>query len=325
MPCPFRRRIMANPDLNLMVIFDAIMQEQSITAAAERLAMTQPSVSNAVSRMRHVWQDPMFIKHGRGIRPTPFAQNLWRDISLPLEAIKSASQPAEFDIKTIKRTFRVAATDWMIDIFWLPLRKRLETYAPYINLHAVPYAVNGEQLLLDADVDLVLDYFEGNDPKVETQWLFDNHFVCAMRQGHPLANKPLDINAYADAEHLLFSLSGEAWGSVDQLLYQHGLTRRIAMTVNHSYNLTHLLENTDLITTIPLPIVVSSVRQQQLVICTPPVDITPGPISMSWHIRSKRDPALIWLRGQIVDVLKTELLDHLTDITASIDTQDGGG
>ncbi|CAA0104761.1 Nodulation protein D 2 [BD1-7 clade bacterium] len=308
---------MANPDLNLMVIFDAIMQERSITAAAERLAMTQPSVSNAVSRMRHLWQNPMFIKHGRGIRPTPFAQSLWRTISEPLEIIKGVSQQPAFDITTTQRTFRIAATDWMIDIFWLPLRKRLEALAPHINLHAVPYAVNGKQLLLNADTDLVLDYFESNDSKIETLWLFDNHFVCAMRPDHPLANQPLDLNIYADAEHLLFSLSGEAQGSVDNLLHKHQLTRRVAMTVNHSYNLTKLLINTDLITTIPLSIVVNSIRHGHLIARTPPVKMPPVPISMSWHTRSKSDPALLWLQEQILDTLKTELLDQLTAVAVT--------
>ncbi|CAA0109494.1 Nodulation protein D 2 [BD1-7 clade bacterium] len=306
---------MAQPDLNLMVIFDAIMQEQSITAAAHRLSMTQPSVSNAVSRMRHLWQDPMFIKNGRGVRPTPFAYSLWRRISEPLATIKSASQRPEFDITNDKRTFRIAATDWMVDIFWLPLRKRLEAQAPKINLHAVPYAVNGEQLLLDADVDLVLDFFEGKDSRVETQWLFDNRFVCAMRPDHPLATTDLDINTYADAEHLLFSLSGDALGDVDKLLQQQGLSRRIAMTVNHGYGLQKLLASTDLITTIPAPIIFDSVNNGQLITRSPPVNITPAPISMSWHTRMKRDTTLLWLRTQILDVLQAELPDQIADTT----------
>lgn len=134
---------MANLDLNLMVIFDAIMQEQSITAASDRLAMTQPSVSNAVSRMRHAWNDPLFVKHGRGIRPTPYAIRLWDDISQPLESIRQASTQKTFEPKQLERTFRIAATDWMADLFWLPLKERIQTEAPLVNIHAVPYTVNG--------------------------------------------------------------------------------------------------------------------------------------------------------------------------------------
>ena len=227
---------MANLDLNLMVIFDVIMQEQSITGAAERLAMTQPSVSNAVARMRHAWKDPLFVKQGRGIRPTPYAEKLWRDIAIPLDVIKRASEQQVFEPATLKRTFRIAVTDWMADLFWLPLRKIIEAEAPEVNIHAVPYTVNGEDLLLNADVDMVLDYFEGSSGKMQSQYLFDNHFVCAMRAEHPLAKQDLNLPCFASAEHLLLSLSGEASGGVDKILQQQGLSRRISMTVNHCYN-----------------------------------------------------------------------------------------
>ena len=294
---------MANLDLNLMVIFDAIMQEQSITAAASRLAMTQPSVSNAVSRMRHAWKDPLFVKNGRGIRPTPFAQNLWRDIGNPLHLIRQATEQQPLSMATLKRTFRIAVSDWMADIFWLPLRQVIEMQAPHINIHAVPYSVNGEQLLLDADVDMVLDYFEGSSDKIESQWLFDNHFVCAMRPGHPLSKNALTLKTFAAAEHLFLSLSGEASGSVDTVLQQHGLKRRIATSVNHCYNIPKLLEQTNLITTIPLPIILNSVKENRLQIGRLPFELAPGPMSMSWHSRLNRDPALLWLREKVLEVV----------------------
>ncbi|NRB41663.1 MAG: LysR family transcriptional regulator [Pseudomonadales bacterium] len=302
---------MANLDLNLMVIFDAIMQEQSITAAAERLAMTQPSVSNAVSRMRHVWKDPLFVKQGRGIRPTPYADKLWQDICGPLESIRLATDQQAFDAATLKRTFRIAVTDWMADLFWLPLRQLIEAEAPQVNIHAVPYTVNGEGLLLNADVDMVLDYFEGSYSKVQSQHLFDNHFVCAMRPDHPLAEQDLDLECFAAAEHLLLSLSGEASGGVDTLLQQQGLNRRIAMTVNHCYNIPKLLINTDMITTIPLPVIIESVDKGQLVIKKLPFDLAPGPISMTWHARHQRDPETLWLREKVLDVLNSSVYASL--------------
>jgi DNA-binding transcriptional LysR family regulator len=298
---------MANLDLNVMVIFDVIMQEHSITGAAERLAMTQPSVSNAVGRMRHAWKDPLFVKHGRGIRPTPYAEKLWRDIALPLDTIKLAAEKKVFEAATLKRTFRIAVTDWMADLFWLPLRKIIEAEAPEVNIHAVPYTVNGEDLLLNADVDLVLDYFEGSSGKVQSQHLFNNHFVCAMRSDHPLAKQDLNLPCFASAEHLLLSLSGEASGGVDKLLQQQGLSRRISMTVNHCYNIPKLLINSNMITTIPLPVILESVDSGQLIIKKPPFDLAPGPISMTWHARHQRDPEILWLRHKVQAVLKHHL------------------
>ncbi len=298
---------MANTDLNLMVIFDAIMQEKSITAAAERLAMTQPSVSNAVSRMRHAWKDPLFVKQGRGIRPTPYANTLWRDICGPLESIRLASEPQIFNAATLKRTFRIAVTDWMADLFWLPLRQLIEAEAPQVNIHAVPYTVNGENLLLNADVDMVLDYFEGRSSNVQSQHLFDNHFVCAMRPDHPMANTDFDLECFAAAEHLLLSLSGDASGGVDTLLQKHGLHRRIAITVNHCYNIPKLLMYTDMITTIPLPIIIEDVNKGHLIVKKLPFDLAPGPISMSWHARNQHEPEILWLREKVLAVLNSRL------------------
>lgn len=303
---------MANIDLNLMVIFDVIMQEQSITAAAERLSMTQPSVSNALSRMRYVWKDPLFVKQGRGIRPTPYAESLWKIIGEPLNAIKLATEPTKFDPATLKRTFRIAVTDWMSDLFWLPLRQFIEAESPQVNIHAVPYNVNGESLLLNADVDMVLDYFEGHSDNVQSQHLFDNHFVCAMRPDHPLAKQNLNIETFAAAEHLLLSLSGEALGGTDKQLQKQGLQRRIAMTVNHCYQIPKLLINTDMITTIPLPIILDSVNAGHIIIKKPPLELEPGPISMTWHKRHQRDPEMLWLRNKILDVQKNHLHENIS-------------
>lgn len=302
---------MANTDLNLMVIFDAIMHEQSITAAADRLAMTQPAVSNAVSRMRNVWKDPLFVKHGRGIRPTPYANKLWQEISTPLESIRIATDKKKFIPAQLKRTFRIAVTDWMADLFWLPLRQLIEQEAPLVNIHAVPYTVNGEGLLINADVDIVLDYFEGHSNQVHSEHLFDNHFVCAMRPDHPLANEALVLANFTDAEHLFLSLSGEARGGVDKLLGKQGLSRRIAMTVNHCYHIPKLLMNTNMITTIPLPVIVESVNRGDIIIKKTPLELVPGPISMTWHTRHQRDKEVLWLRDKVHQVLKNGSFNDL--------------
>ena len=98
-------------DLNLLMIFDAIMTEGAITRAADRLSMTQPVVSNALSRMRTAWKDELFVKDGRGIQPTSFAKNLWSQIQGPLGELEVAVNPTDFNPATAKRTFRIAATD----------------------------------------------------------------------------------------------------------------------------------------------------------------------------------------------------------------------
>ncbi len=286
-------------DLNLFVIFDAIMREESMTAAAERLALTQPSVSNAVSRMRHAWGDPLFIKQGRGIKPTPTALKLWQQTRAPLETIRDAANKDQFNPATTKRTFRIAATDFAIDMLWLPLLKTLEKEAKDIDIHAVPYTMNSD-VLKEARADLIIDIHLRSDTALNATRLFDNHYVCAMRHDHPLAGRAMDMNSFVNANHLLMSLSGEASGEVDRLLAMQGLKRRIACTVNHFSGIASLLINSNLITVIPRPAIEHAIRAKQLFVTAPPMSIAPAPISMIWHHRNNRDQGLKWLREKIV-------------------------
>ena len=119
-------------ELNLLVVFDAIMTERSITRAADRLSMTQPAVSNAVGRMRVAWKDELFVKDGRNIQPTLHAQNLWSQIREPLSALSEAMNPTAFVPSSAKRTFRIALTDIAVDMIWGQMRKIIEkTSAQY--------------------------------------------------------------------------------------------------------------------------------------------------------------------------------------------------
>jgi len=298
---------MKQVDLNLFVIFDAIMREQSITSAAEQLAMTQPSVSNAVSRMRHAWNDPLFVKDGRGIKPTPMADRLWRQIGAPLEKIAEAANQYKFDAATAKRTFRIALTDFAVDMLWLPLREVIEQEAQGINIHAIPYAVNASSLLKEAEADLIIDISPDSDPTLSATKLFDNEYVCAMSHQHPLAGKELTMDRFIAADHLLVSLSGEASGGVDEILAKQGLKRRIACTVNHFSCIPKILTNSELITIIPRPIIDHAINTKNLYITPPPFQISPAPISMIWHHRNDRDLGLKWLRENILNIVAAEI------------------
>lgn len=294
---------MARTDLNLLVIFDCIMQEQSVSAAARQLAMTQPAVSNAVSRMRHQWRDPLFIKDGRGIRPTPTAERLWMQIRQPLEIITAALNEPDFNPATASDTLRIAMTDGTAAFLWPRLRARTEQLAPLLNLHAVPFRGDGMTQLLEADADLVFDYFAGSHRQIHQQRMFDNHFVCVMSPRHALAQQPLTEEAFLQAEHLLVSLSGDAHGQVDTQLAARGQSRRIAMTVNSFASALMLLPATQLLCTLPWPVVAVSVRSGELAVRQPPITLPPVPISMAWHQRSHQRPLQRWLRGLLQDIV----------------------
>jgi len=301
---------MAKVDLNLLVIFDAIMQEQSISAAAERLAMTQPSVSNAVARMRHVWGNPLFIKNGRGIKPTVYAVTLWQQVSGSLHTISQAVSPEKFSASTAKRCFRIALTDGMASLLWLDIRKVIEQTAPNIDIHAVPYTMNAVSLLQNAEVDLVADYVPELDSNFQRKFLCNNYFVAVMSAQHELASSELSLTQFVNAEHVLVSLSGDASGAVDDKLAELKLTRRIAMTVNSFANATYLLKDSALISVLPYAIIANEIKSGALIAKTLPFQLAPAEISLAWHKRNDRDLGLIWLRTLINKIIvdKAELL-----------------
>ena len=311
---------MLNLDLNLMVIFDAIMTERSITGAANRLAMTQPAVSNAVARMRHAWNDPLFIKSGRGIQPTPYATTLWQQVRTPLGQIRNSVSPETFQPQQAKRVFRIGITDVMVELIWPALRQLLEQQAPGIALHAVPYAINTQKLLDDAEVDLVVGVektLTGSEQRIRASALITLFSVCVMQANHPLAQRPLSIEDYIKADHLLVSLSGQPEGYIDQLLAERQLSRRIAMTVNHFSVATHLLKTSNLLAVLPITALGEDAKSGELHITRVPLDMPPIPLKLFWHTRDDRDQGLRWLRGQMTQVAQQQWQQILNCISTT--------
>ncbi|MFM4805878.1 LysR family transcriptional regulator [Aeromonas bivalvium] len=298
---------MSKADLNLVVIFDAIMQEQSVTAAAQRLAMTQPAVSNALTRMRHTWQDPLFVKAGRGLKPTPFAVALWQQIAAPLSDIRHAVAPPDFDPASSEQTFRIALTNGLTSLYWGPLRQHIEAHAPGINIHAVPYVGQMTQQLEDAEADLVLGSSDAGSEHVQMQVLFENPFVVAMAPNNVLAKGILTLEDFIAADQLLVSLSGQAQGIVDTCLAKQGLRRRLAMTLNSFAGAIELVRTTSLITVLPYPIVADSVARGDIVTRKLPLQVPASTIYMAWHRRDVRNASLCWLKNVIAD-LTTQLI-----------------
>lgn len=302
-------------ELNLLVIFDAIMTEKSITRTAERLSMTQPAISNAVARMRAAWKDDLFVKDGRNIQPTTYAKNLWDQIRDPLHNLNQAIEPDVFDPQTAKRTFRIAVSDIVVDTVWLDLRRYFEAHAPGINLHAVPYTItNAQQVLDDAEVDLVMGETIPVPESIRSTHLLDICHVCAMRKDHPLAKPDLTIEEFASADHLLVSLSGDSYGATDRALHQLGMTRRVAVTVNHFASAAPLLIDSDLVAILPAAATYKHVASGKLSVTHSPVEIPRGSVSMWWHKRQDEDAGLQWLRDHIQEKFVTRWNQNLREV-----------
>jgi DNA-binding transcriptional LysR family regulator len=306
-------------ELNLLMVFDAIMTERSITRAANRLSMTQPAVSNAVSRMRVAWKDELFIKDGRNIQPTLHAQNLWNQIRAPLIALTEAVDPKSFDPATAKRTFRVAVADIVVDMAWAELRCVIEKEAPGVNIHAIPYTiVNSDQVLEDAEVDMVIGNSGVISSTFRAEYLFSPMYVCIMNHDHPLAKADLSLEEFASADHLLVSLSGDITGYTDQVLLQHGLTRRVAVTVNHFSSAANLIQRSNLISVIPISAVAKEIIAGDISATKPPLELMPQQVSAIWHKRQDRDQGLVWLREHFKRIISKNVELETTQVMDSL-------
>ncbi|UDL06965.1 LysR family transcriptional regulator [Marinobacter sp. CA1] len=296
---------MKNQELQLLYIFDAIMTERSVTRAAERLSMTQPAVSNAISRMRQIWNDPLFVRKGRNIEPTSHALSLWDQVSRPMHDLSNAVSATQFDPATAKRKFRIAVTDVSVELIWRQLVRRLEEEAPGVDLHAVPYTPErSHDLLREAHVDLAVGLLTQHDHSLRSTWLFDGGFRLAMRANHPLAGRPITLQEFLDARHLLVTMSGEAHGFVDNYLDQKGLSRRIAATVNHFSIVPQLLRESDLIVAIPELISQDCGFVHGLWMGELPFNVDPSSLYLIWHARHDRDPGVTWMRELVGNLLR---------------------
>jgi len=310
---------MRHQEISLLVIFDAIMTEGSITRAADRLELTQPAVSNALSRMRQAWNDELFIKDGRNIQPTIYAKNLWQRVRNPLIELEEAVDIEGFDPASSQRIFRIAAADTIIDTAWAPLRKIIEQQAPNINIHAVPYTIgNATDLLDNAEVDLVVGALLESNDAICSEYLYSPCYICVMRPDHPLTQVDFTLEEFASSDHLLVSLSGEASGYTDEVLAQYGLSRRVAMTVNHFSAVPKLISQSDLIAIVPSSTMEDAIFSGQLAVVEPPTKITSLKINNYWHRRQDTDKGLAWLRSHITHIIKQHAENHMAELEKRI-------
>lgn len=299
-------------DLNLLRVFDAVMTEQNLTRASNRLAMTQPAVSNALRRLRDALGDELLIRTAHGVKPTPRAENLWPAVRRALTELEEAIAPEQtFDITTTQTTFRMAMADATAAL-WLPaLVRSIEREAPGITIRMVPLTTREPRpMLLRGDIDLAVGFFPGvvaqlaggqgtSVSPIRHEQLYSGQYVCVMRKNHPLAKSDLTLNDYCSANHLLVSFSGRAHGLVDEALAQLGRERRILLTVNQFFTAGRVVATSDLITVLPRHLIASTGITGALIMKELPFAMPNMHIDMLWHERDTRNPAHKWLRSHL--------------------------
>jgi DNA-binding transcriptional LysR family regulator len=293
----------AGLDLNLLRVFDAVLRDRSVTAAARHLGLTQPAVSNALARLRAQFEDALFVRTPSGMDATPFARELAEPVRQALALLESAlAHGPGFDPATATRAFRFYMSDLGQIEFLPPLVERAQRVAPGVRLEAV--SMEGEDIgdaLAAGSLDLAVGFLPGLGPPVRRQPLFRDPYVCLMRAGHPAAGARLTKKAFLEASHALVSYKG-GHRVIEEALERAGLARKIALRVPHFTVVPMVLERTDLILTLPLRIARVYESQGRFRYLPPPVPIPPADVGAHWHERFERDAGNRWLREMITEL-----------------------
>ena len=293
-------------DLNLLRVYNSVMSEGSLTRAAEALSLTQPAASHALKRLHEAVGEPLFVRTAFGMKPTARAQALWPEVRSALDALQHALAPQDFDPLSEAATFRIAMADATAALLAPPLVRAIQHEHALVNLRVMPLTTRDpRRLLQEGEADLAIGHFpetiaallaEGTQAPLRHQHLHETRYVCAMRRGHALAELPLTLDVYCQAQHVLVSFSGQPHGLVDQALATLGRQRRVVLTVNQFSTAAQVVLQSELLTVLPLSFMAATGTNGELLTRPLPLPLAPVAVQMLWPIRQNADPAHRWLR-----------------------------
>lgn len=297
------------PDLNLLLVFDALWRERGVTRAARRLGVSQPSLSEALARLRLMMADELFVRGPRGMAPTAKAAATAGPIAEALASIGSVlAQASPFVPATARRTFRIAANDYAEVVVLPPLIRRLRETAPGLDLRFKAAEPKRAFELLDAgEADFAIDVFPVSLPKrFHRLALLRERAVCLARAGHPGMVGGLTLERYIESPHVVRWLSGETRrGVVERVLAARGLKRRVVVSVTNVLALPGVIAATDLIATQPERVARRLAAMGGLELHEPPLALPDWSLDLIWGRGGDGDGGAGWLRGLIEQVCRS--------------------
>lgn len=294
---------LAGIDLNLLVALRALLEERHVSRAGRRVGLTQPAMSNALSRLRHLLGDELLVRTPQGMQPTPRALALAGPLQATLEQLERILGGEGFAPESSSRGFTLAMADYTALVVLPPLKRHLARLAPGIKLEIVN-SIRGQGLVLvDRGLaDLAIGMLPEAPSHLRRKLLYRDRLMCMGRVGHPALEQPPTLDAYAGLSHILVRVPGDQLSAVDRQLERLGRNRRIEVEVPHYLVVPPLLAATDLIATEAERLGRCFSRTLPLAFQSPPFDVGEIEISLAWHIRTDQDPGHRWLREQIAAV-----------------------
>lgn len=294
---------MSRPDLNLLVVLDVLLAEGSVVGAARRLRLSPSAMSRALARLRETLGDPLLVRAGRGLVPTPRALELRGRVSQVVQSAEAVLRPAEsLDLRRLVRSFTLRTADGFVESFGPALIARVFAEAPGVQLRFVPKPDKESTSLRDGSVDLETGVIDPNTgPELRSQALFRDRFIGVVRSGHALSRGKVTPKRYAAGRHVVFSRRGIAKGHIDETLATLGLAREVVTIVEGFATALALARASDLIATVPERHT-ERLRGGMFSFALPfaPPAFT---VSLLWHPRLEADLAHRWLRDCVRQVV----------------------
>lgn len=294
-------------DLNLLVVFDALFDERSVSRAAERLAVTQPTVSGLLKRLRQTFSDQLFLRTSHGILPTPRAEALAGPVKELLANAQVLVTPAAFDPATAETTIKICGSDYLQYAVISPLVAAIRKVAPKIKVIVAPRpdASVLADLFARSEMDLCISAREVVLPDLTSRLLYRDRYICVARKNHPLKARRISVKQLCAFDHLLVDPTGVSpSGVVDAIMSKSNYRRRVAMAVPTFHLLFDILGSDDFIAFVPEGLLrkrKSDLRVFDTALALPPLEVV-----ASWHPRLNGDAQHKWLRQLLVEVVRAQ-------------------
>ncbi|HEX4551062.1 LysR family transcriptional regulator [Pseudomonas sp.] len=293
---------MSTPDLNLLITLDVLLSEGSVAGAAARLGLSASAMSRALARLRETTGDPLLVRAGRGLVPTPRALELRERVSALVQEVEAVLRPVQMlDVRQLHRTFTLRSSDGFVETFAAALLARIAEEAPGVRLRFLHKTDKDSALLREGRVDLETGVVgDTTDGSLHSRILFRDRFVGVVNADHALTSGKISAKRFAAGEHILVSRRGRETAVVDEVLLSSGLTRNIVITVGGFAAALTLVRETHLIACVPE----RHTRNLRtgLYSFTLPFTLPQMNVSMLWHPRMDADPAHRWLRNCVREV-----------------------
>lgn len=294
---------MSDLDLNLLTALDALLAEGSVTKAGARLKLSPSAMSRTLARLRATTGDPLLVRAGRGLVPTPRAMALRDRVHELNREVRATLSPQDDspDIASLARTFTIRASEGFIALFCARLIAAVVKTAPHVRLRFAPKPEKDARPLRDGEVDLEFGVLGAFAPEIRAQLVFRDRFVGVARAGHALFNGPLSPQRYADCRHVVASRRGVFTGPVDDALAELGLERTVVAVVPGFPDTLTVAGRSDLVALVPASCLDDqATRAEKLVVFDLPVRTPDIAVSAMWHPRMDADPAHRWMRDTMI-------------------------